>query len=352
MLMFSVSLPDAIYKEPRQAAAFYRDLVDKLDRLPGVASSTAVMVPPVSASGFGGTFSIEGRAQPTGVDEPRAQLRSIEPGYFRTLGVPFTAGRVFGAHDDEGATPVAIISETAARRFWPGEDPIGRRLRMHVSATGPREPFREIVGIVADVKTSRLEAAPAPVVYVPHPQHPAGFMTVLVRTFSSPEAATGAALAVLRGLDPSLAPIRVRTMEDHVAASRSGQKFRAMLLGLFSACAFLLAIVGLYAITAYSTNRRRHEIGVRIALGATSRDIQRMVLAEGMRPVIAGVLMGCAAALAVSHLMAGLLFGVRPYEPSIVAGVAVLLAATAAAACYLPARSAAAADPRDSLRAE
>ena len=352
MLMFSVSLPDAIYKEPRQAAVFYQDLVEKLDRLPGIVSSTAVMVPPVAASGFGGTFSIEGRAQPSGVDEPRAQLRAIEPGFFRTLGVPLTAGRAFTAHDSADAPPVAIISETTARRFWPGEDPIGRRLRMHVSAVRGQQPFREIVGIAADVKTSRLDAPTAPVVYVPHPQHPAGFMTVLVRTSSDPEKTTGSVLGVLRRIDSSLAPIRVKTMEDHVAASRADQRFRAVLLGLFSGSAFLLAMVGLYAVTAYSTNRRRHEIGVRIALGATAQDIERMVLAEGMRPVVAGIIIGCGAGIAMSRVMAGLLFGVRPFEPSIVAGVAALLAATAAAACYLPARRAAAADPRKALQAE
>jgi ABC-type antimicrobial peptide transport system permease subunit len=159
-------------------------------------------------------------------------------------------------------------------------------------------------------------------------------------------------LDVVHGLDASLAATRVRTLEDHVSASRSDQRFRAVLLGLFAGASFVLAIVGLYAVVAYSTNRRRHEIGVRIALGAGARDIEALVLSEGMRPVFAGLVVGCGLAVAMSRVMTGLLFGVRPVEPSILAGVCALLAAAAAAACYLPARRAATADPRETLRAE
>jgi ABC-type antimicrobial peptide transport system permease subunit len=156
----------------------------------------------------------------------------------------------------------------------------------------------------------------------------------------------------LRTRDPSLVAIDAQTLEERVAAARGGYRFRAVLLGLFAGVAFLLAIVGLYAVVAYATNQRRHEIGVRMALGASARQIARMVVGDGMKPVLLGVVAGCAGALALSRAMAGLLFGVRPFEPSIVALVAILLGAAAMAACYLPARRAARVDPRDALRAE
>ncbi len=352
VLMFSVSLPDAVYKEGTQAAAFYRDLVAELDRLPGVVASGAVMIPPVSNSGFGGTFSIEGRPQGSGVEESRAQVRPIAPAYFHALGVSVVRGRAFTGRDGADAPRVAIISETAARSYWPGEDPIGKRLRLHVSAVEGKETFREIVGVVSDVKTYRLDVPARAVIYVPHAQHPVTSMTMLVRTAGDPAALAGSALAVLRRLDKSLVATGMETLEDHVATSRGAQRFRAVLLGLFAGTAFLLAIVGLYAVVAYSTGRRRHEIGVRVALGATARHIVRMVVADGMKPVLAGVALGCAAAYALSSVMTGLLFGVRPFEPAIVAGVALLLGAAAAAACYLPARRAATVDPREALRAE
>jgi putative ABC transport system permease protein len=350
--MFSLSLPEAVYGKPSQSATFYRDLVERLNRLPGAVSASGVMIPPVAASGFGGTFSIEGRAQLSGVAEPRAQLRPIAPGYFHMLGVPVLAGRDFTERDGAGAQPVAIISEAAARRFWPGENPVGRHLRMHVSAVSSREPDREIVGIVGDVKTAQLDAPFSPVVYVPHPQHAAGFMTILLRTSPPPETLTSGALAVVHELDPALAPIRIRTLDEQVAASRADQRFRAVLLGLFAGASFLLAMAGLYAVVAYSTTRRRHEIGVRMALGATSGDIKRLIVSEGMRPVATGVLGGCILAVSLSRAMTGLLFGVRPVEPAILVLVSVLLAAAAGAACYLPARRAATADPRETLRAE
>jgi predicted permease len=352
VITFTLSLPGGVYKEHTQVAAFYRDLVDRLRGAPGVSSAAAVMIPPVSASGFSGTFTIDGRPEVSGPDEPHAQMRPITPGYFRTLGIPLVRGRAFDERDADGAPPVAIISQTAARRYWPGEDPIGRRLRMHVSAIGGRQPFREIVGIVGDVKNARLDMPSAPMVYLPHAQHPASWMAVMVRGSGEAALVQRAVTDTLREMDRTLVPLEMKTLEAHVASSRADQRFRAVLLGLFAGSAFLLAIVGLYAVVAYTTGQRRHEIGVRMALGASARRIFALVIGDGMRPVAIGLILGCAGALGLSRLMRTLLFGVRPFEPAIVVAAVAAFAAAAAAACYLPARRATAVDPTSALREE
>jgi putative ABC transport system permease protein len=340
ILTFTVSLPEGIYKEDGQVAAFFERLIERLDRSPGVASSGAVMVRPVSSSGFSGTFSIDGRAEASGPDEPRAQMRPITPGYLRTLAIPIVRGRAFDTSDHAQAPPVAVISETAARRYWPGEDPIGRRLRMHVSAIGGRQPFREIVGVAGDVKHSRLDAPAAPMVYIPHAQHPASWMSVMVRSAGDLALAQNAATEAVREADKMVVPLEMEPLEAHVATSTADQRFRAVLLGLFGSSAFLLAIVGLYAVVSYATAQRRHEFGIRMAVGASTREIARLVLSDGMRPVVAGLALGCAGAYGLSRAMQALLFGVRPFEPGIVGAVAAGFTLAALAACYLPARRA------------
>ena len=245
-------------------------------------------------------------------------MRPITPAYFHTLGIPLVRGRAFDDRDAADAPPVAIVSETAARRFWRGEDPIGRRIRMHVSAIGGRQTFREIVGIVRDVKNGRLDQPAAPMVYLPHAQHPASFMAVVVRMAGDPAAAQGTVADVVREADKTLVPLGMEPMESRVAASRGDQRFRAVLLGMFAGSAFFLAVVGLYAVVSYATHIRRREIGVRVALGASARDIVGMVLRDGMRPVLVGLTLGSAGAAALSGLMRTLVFGVRPFEPTIV----------------------------------
>jgi len=340
ILTFTVSLPDGIYKDDTQVAAFFNGLVERLDRTPGVASSGAVMLRPVSSSGFSGTFSIDGREDASGPDEPRAQMRPITPGYFRTLGIRVVRGRAFDSRDHAGALPVAVISETAARRYWPGENPIGRRLRMHVSAIRGRQPFREIVGVVGDVKHSRLEVPSAPMVYLPHAQHPASWMSIMVRSAGDLALVRSSAIEAVREADKMVVPLEVEPLEAHVATSTADQRFRAVLLGLFGSAAFLLAIVGLYAVVAYGTAQRRHEFAIRMAVGAGSREIARLVLTDGMRPVLVGLALGCAGAYGLSRVMQALLFGVRPFDPAIVAAAAAGFTLAALAACYLPARRA------------
>jgi predicted permease len=350
-LTFWLSLPEGVYREPAQIGTFYRELEARLSALPGVVSAGAVMIPPVARTGFGGTFTVDGRPEDP-ADEPRAQLRPATPGYFKALGLQVTAGRAIDERDHESAPAVAVVSRTAAQRYWPGQNPIGRTLRMHVSAAAGREPVREIVGVVQDVKTGRLQQPPAPVVYVPHAQHLASVMTLVVRTSGDPLASAGAVLGALAQLDRAVVAQELLTLDAHVARARTDQRFRATLLAGFAGTAFLLAIVGLYAVVAYTTGRRRHEIGVRMALGATRHDIVRQVVREGMLPVLAGLVAGGVAAYLLSSLLGNLLFGVRPFEPAVVASMAAALAGAAWLACYLPARRSGRIDPRDALRAD
>jgi putative ABC transport system permease protein len=350
VLTFTLSLPESVYKEDSQVSAFYRDLLDRLRQVHGVTAAGGVMIPPVATTGFGGTFSIEGRPEATGVDEPRAQMRTATPGYFRTLAIPVLRGRDFDEHDEAGAAPVAIISEAAARRFWPGENPLGKRLRMHVSATNQRQTFREIVGVVGDVKHSRLDLPAAPIVYVPHAQHASAWLALVVRCAGNPALLQHAVTDTVRRADKTLVPLDLMPFDERLAASRADQRFRAILLGLFAISASILAIVGLYAVMTYTTALRRHEMGVRLAVGAGAADIVRLVVGEGLRPVVAGLAIGAVGAVGLSRVMRNLLFGVRPFEPAIILFAAVGFACAAAVACYVPARRASAVDTVDALR--
>jgi putative ABC transport system permease protein len=351
VLTFWLSLPEAVYEEPQQVARFFDSLEARLRTLPGVGQAGGVMIPPVSRSGFGGTFTIDGRPEDL-ADEPRAQFRPATPSYFATIGLRVLRGRGIEERDREESLPVAVVSETTAKRYWPGEDPIGKRLRMHVSAVGAREPLREVVGVVQDVKTGGLAAPAAPVVYVPHRQHLSTFMTMMIRTAGNPNDYAGGAVAALRQVDKTVVAQDIRTLDAHVARARAGHRFRAALLGAFAGSAFLLSVLGLYAVVSYAVGRRRHEIGVRVALGAAPADIVRLVVAQGMLPVLSGMALGSLGALLLSSAVKTLLFGVRPFEPSMVALSAVLLGAAALLACYLPARRAASVAAVEALKAE
>jgi putative ABC transport system permease protein len=273
----------------------------------------------------------------------------VTPVYFETLRIPVRRGRYFSAIDGERGAHVAIVSDEAARRFWPGEDPIGKRIRIHVSI-GVREREREIVGIVGDVKIRTLEAAAAPVVYVPHAQYVAGEMTVVVRTAGEPLASVPLVTAQLAQIDREVALTNVRPAERMVSASVAQPRFRMLTLGLFALIALGLAAVGLYGVMAYSVGQRRGELGLRIALGADSGDVLRLVLREGLMPVGIGIAVGLLGAGALTRIMSTLLFDVSPFDPITFTAVPALLAAVAAIACYIPARRATRVDPLATLR--
>ena len=346
VLTFDISLPAATYPTIASQAQFFRDYTERIQRMPGVAAAGAVMFPPVTRAGFGGSFTIYGR--PADADEGNAQVRSATPGYMEALSIPLKAGRFFNDQDTEGASRVAIVSESAARRYWPGENPVGRQIRVHVNE--PSKQPRDIVGVVGDVRTRGMDADPVPVIYTPHTQYGPESMTMIVR-------ATGESTALMPGLKralaaqaPGVAIGRVRSMDDLVSLSVAQPRFRTLLLAIFAGVSLALAAVGLYGVVAFSVSQRRAELGLRIALGADPRRVLRLVLREGMTPVVIGIFAGLGGAVLVARVMKSLLFGVDPFDPLTFAAVSIALAAVGLAACYVPARRATLVDPASTLR--
>ncbi len=346
VLTFNVSLPEATYRSAAAQTQFFREYIDRIEEMPGVVAAGAVMMPPMTRDEFGGSFTIVGR--PPGADEGNAQVRSMTPGYLEALSIPLLAGRRLTLHDSEDAPRIALISESAAKRFWPGENPVGKQLRVHVNEPG--RISREIVGIVGDVRTKGMDVDPVPVIYVPHTQYGPESMTIVVRATEDPTRLLPQLRAALAAAGPGVAMSRARPMDDLVAASVAEPRFRTLLLSLFAIVSLALAAVGLYGVVAFSVNQRRSELGLRIALGADPRDVLRLVLRQGMLPVLLGILCGLGGAAILARVMRTLLFGVDSLDPITFTAVAVTLAGVALAACYMPARRAMRVDPAASLR--
>ncbi len=346
VLTFNVRVPAARYATVAATERFFREYTARLHQ-PGIRSVGAIFQAPLSPGGFGGTFTIGGR--PPEHDEGRAQVRPVTPGYFETLRIPVVEGRTVLDTDGAGRPGVAFVSKAAAQAYWPGENPVGKRLRIHVSM-GVLEETREIAGVVGDVRTSALDVAPGPIIYVPASQYVSDEMTFMVRTDADPEHALPLVKAQLTALDPEVALSRVRTLDDVVAASTSQPKFRTTILQIFAAVALVLAAIGLYGVVAFSVNQRRAELGLRLALGAHRGDLLRLVVRQGLTPVVAGICLGLAGAAALTSVMRSLLFEVSAQDPLTFAGVALTLLLVAALACYIPARRAMSVDPVGALR--
>jgi putative ABC transport system permease protein len=353
VLTFQLALPGSRYPDSHALADFVRRFTDDLAAQPGVQSAGAAMLLPLQDDAFSGTFSIVGKPAPNpdDDDEPSAQIRPVTPGYFRTLGIPIIKGRDVTLADRQASVPVALISESAARLYWPGEDPIGRRLRLHVSIADP-EKERDIVGIVRDVKHRRIDAPPQPTVYVPHAQYASDTMTFTLKTNLEPTALLATVSARLKAFDAEMAVGEARTLDTYVDRALAPSRFRAILLGLFAAAALVLAAVGLYGVVSYSVSQRTQEIGVRMALGAAGRDVLRLVLRQGLAPVLIGVEIGRAGAAAMARLMSSLLFEVSPLDPATFVSVSFVLTVVGLLACYIPARRATLTDPVEAIRAE
>jgi putative ABC transport system permease protein len=349
VLSARVALPRARYTPVRTVEMFAR-LVDSIRQRPGVLSASAVSVAPFEGRGFGGSFHTADVTAP-GV-EPEASVRAIEPDYFRTLGIPLLRGRAIDARDTASAPGVAVISEATGRTYWAGRDPLGRRLVLDVGVVPGPSIDREIVGIVKDVKLAQMDERSAPVIYVPHAQYPAATMTIVVKTAADPISATPMVRHELSLLDRDVGVLDIQPMSARLAGSSADLRFRTLLLAAFSVVALMLASVGLYAVMAYSMTRRTHEIGVRIALGASPEQVMCLVFRDGMAPVAAGAAAGLAGAAALSRLVSGLMAGVSAIDPATVAAVALVLILAALAACYVPARRALRISPLVALRSE
>jgi putative ABC transport system permease protein len=342
-----VTLPQAVYPERNQIAPFYSRLLERVRTLPGVQSAGAVSSLPLVGNDSDADFVIEGRPAPPPDRRPVAWYSSVSSDYFRTIGMRLLAGREFNERDSENSPKVVIISEATARRYFPNEEPIGKRI-----GDGRPDGWREIVGVTADVKHFGLNQDARVSMFFPYRQQPARRMFVVARAAADPLSLSSALRGAVAAMDKNLAVSNVSAMEEITARSIGQERFTLLLLGVFSALALLLAVAGIYGVMSYAVAQRTHEIGVRVALGAQTRDVLKMVVTQGMALVFAGVGIGLASALALTRFIRGLLFGVSATDPMTFAGVAALLALVALVACYVPARRATKVDPMIALRCE
>lgn len=333
---------------------FYRQLLEEIGTLPGVVSAGATSILPMSGWGSSGSFRIEGKEIPEGEQSPHGARWVATPDYFPTLKIPLIQGRYFSERDTADAPGVVIIDEGLARKYWPNEDPIGKRISFEGSDEGRR--WRQVVGIVGHVKHEGLEGESRVQYYLPFLQppwqRPRRDMFVVVRSASEPAGLAAPVRSAIKKLDRDLPVFRVSTMERLVSDSLAARRFSTFLLGAFAGLALLLAAVGIYGVTAYSVTQRTQEVGLRMALGAQRSDVLRLVVARGMLLTIVGLFVGLAGAFALTRLMSTLLFGVGTTDPTTFAGVPVFLLFTSFLACYLPARRATKVDPMVALRYE
>ena len=346
-----VALPETNYGKPEQAAEFYKKLLDRVSALPGVQSAGAAWWIPLSGSDIGFTFNIEERPVPT-AQQPVAQVNVVTPNYFQTVRVPIRQGRAFTEHDERTAPPVAIVSEGFAEHFFPGENPIGKRIIPNGSVDPGKPPVREIVGVVADMHLISLREAPKPQIYVPHQQFAIQSMSIFVRTPLDPQTVTAALRRTFNEIDKDIPVYRVRALPEYVSESVAQPRLNAMLVGLFALIALLLAAAGIFGVMSYSVTQRTQEIGIRLALGAQRYDVLRLIVGQGMRFVAAGLVLGLIGVFACTRLLQSLLFGIGATDLRTMLVVSIILSGVAFLACLLPARRATLVDPVRALRAE
>jgi putative ABC transport system permease protein len=355
-LAIRLSLPKAQYSNRAAVTAFYEKLRPRLESLPGVEAVGFVSALPLSGTLFSIPFTIEGRG--TSPDEAhRADYRAVDAGYFRALKIPLIAGREFNERDAAETPPVALISQNLARRHWPQGSPLGARLRINDNNQGPRPV--EVVGVVGDVKHLSLDGEPEPHIYLPvHQAHEDGMAWLtntqywLLRTTVDPLTLSAAARREIQAVDRNAPASNIRTMEQYLSASVAPRRFNLRLLSIFAVAALILAGAGLYGVISHGVAQRKRELGIRIALGARACDVLKLVTGEGMALAIIGVALGLMAALALTRVMEGLLFGVSATDPLTFMVIALLLMFVALLACYIPARRATKVDPLNALKSE
>jgi predicted permease len=351
-LAFRVLLPESAYADDARLLSFHDELQRGLAALPGVRSVGAVTSLPLTGSHFNISFAVDGRPEVPPAQQPSMEVRIATPGYLRTIGIPILRGRGLDESDGPEAPQVVVLSESAVRRFFPDEDPIGKTIHLGLGRGRGRKAGGEVVGIVGDVKETGLGAESPPEIYVPYAQFPVQSMDVVLRTAVEPRSLAAAAERVVHGLDAELPVARVATLDEVLARSVSEPRFYALLLGSFAGTALFLAALGLFGVTSYAVAQRTRELAVRVALGARREELLRMVLGEALLLGAVGVAVGLAGALLLSRVLSGMLYSLSPRDPVTLGAVALLLLATTLLAGYLPARRATRVDPVIALRAE
>ncbi len=341
-----LSLPGARY-DAGQRSQFLSRFFPQVDALPGVESSGAISFLPLTGLGAATRMEIVGQPKPPTGQEPVTDVRVITHDYLGTMGVPLLKGRLFNGQDAADAKGRVVINETMARRHWPNEDPIGKRVRISWD-----DLEDEVIGVVGDVKHSGLDAEPRAMTYWPYARNAYGTMTVTVRTAGDTGRVVNSIVGLVRQLDPELVVANVKTMDEVVSNSVAQRRLTMLLLTIFAATALLLAAVGIYGVIAYNVTQRTQEIGIRMALGAQRSDVLGMVVRQALILAVAGIVLGGAGALVLTRLMEGLLFQVKPGDPMTFIVVSSVLAAVALLASYIPGRRATRVDPVIALRAE
>ncbi len=350
VLTVGLFLPSTKYKEGPLVVAFYKELLSKVESLPGAISAGAIDTLPLDVGGNVLGFVIEGRPpQQPGDDTPDAEHRVVSEDYFRTMGIPLLRGRLFEGQDGPNAPQAIVINETMAKRYFPGEDPLGKRINLG----DPQEnPWLTIVGIVRDTRHEALSAEPYSQMYAVHTQAPRRSLALVVRTSGDPMSLVSAIRSRIADMDRDLPLSNMRTMDQILSESILRPRFNMLLITIFAVVAMVLASVGIYGVISYSVSQRTHEIGVRIALGAQPRDIFKMVVGQGLKLAVTGVGAGLVAAFALTRVMVSLLYGVEATDPVTFAAIAAALTSIVIMASYIPARRATKVDPMISLRYE
>ena len=353
-LTFDLSLPESRYESEEHQIAFFDQLIPKLQAIPGVQAAGSVISLPLSGSSIVLTFEVAGRPPVPPSQQPAMQVRVATPEYFQTIGIPLKRGRFFGESDRWGSPQVVVITEAAARQYFPNEDPIGKRITLGWGR-GENKPRAggEVVGIIGDVKDAGLNEPDPPQIYLPYRQWPVGGMSFLLKTAVRPESVADAVRRTVYSMDGNLPVGNVRTLEAVVARSISQPRFYMTLLAVFAGVALALAAIGIFGVLSYAVAQRTREIGIRMALGAHQGTVVRLIVRDAMIMASVGVAIGTVAAFLLTEwLVAKLLFNTSPRDPATFTLVAVALAAVSLAAAYVPARRATRVDPIVALRAE
>ncbi|HKS29939.1 MAG TPA: ABC transporter permease [Pyrinomonadaceae bacterium] len=349
ILAVDLSLPSTKYKEQAQQLAFWEQFMNRVSQLPGVERVAAANAIPFTGGSIL-AFSVEGRPPlPPGSDTPDAEHRVVTPGYFDAMNISLVRGSAFTAQHNSSAPAVTLISETMARKYFPNEDPIGKRINL---GDPEKSPWLTIIGIVKDVRQDALDKEPYPQMYVPHAQLTSRAMTLLVRTSNSPSSLVPAIRSELANMDKDQPLYNVRTVEQVMSESISRQRFSMLLIAIFAGVGLVLASVGIYGVMSYTVAQRTHEIGVRMALGASARDVLRMVVGQGMLLAATGTVLGLGAAFLLSRFISSLLFNVSAADPLTYVLLSLLLISVALVACLIPALRATRVDPMVALRYE
>jgi putative ABC transport system permease protein len=357
VLTAGLPIPDKRYPDPAQLTAYLRQVVGKVEAMPGVRDVALTSALPMQGWGYGMPFQ---RADKPMVDRANRRpcfFKMVSPSYFRALGMKLRKGRPLGGHDGKGAPPVAVINETMVRLYYKDEDPIGKRILVQEivpgkTQLGPEIPW-EVVGVVADEKVTNVDnKRDNPGMYVSNEQSPVYFQALVVRANMDPSGLKQALGRAIHEINPDQTLTEVKTLDQVKAESMASNKLQSMLLTVFAGIAVLLAAIGIYGVISYSVEQRTHEIGIRAALGASRGDLLRLILRNGMLLAGIGLVLGFGGALGLTRLLANLLFGVGARDPLTIGAVAAILAGVALVACYIPARRATKVDPMVALRYE